>query len=165
MTILKLLLAAALLNSLFILGCESGFPTDAEAPVQSRIGLDLTPLYRAVFDDEEFRCASVLARAVLAENKAGSKTILEERLLKGLGSGPGSTLFFNAELKVGRQLTAQIFSGNGVLLYEGAATITQRDFDQRTLFINLEKRAPVLQVCPELVTVDPRMRGTMRVTR
>jgi len=142
-----------LLAAITLGGCDSGRPLAVNDPgPHGSVEIDLRALQGPLSQGTQETCASVIAQGVLRVSSQGGTP---PELRKDIPAGSATIRFDAIQVEQGPvQFSADILSNNGTVLYDGN-TSAQIDAATFSMPLTLEKRKPVLQVCPDHVTLDP----------
>jgi hypothetical protein len=139
---------AGLLFLIALSACESA---DTGGPSARRsVTIDLRALQAPPAGSLQTDCVSAIAEAVLRAGPAGSA----RELRVSVPAGASSVSFNDIEVEQGMvPFSVSVTSDNGTELY-GKDTTTQIDDSTFSIALTVDKRGPVLQVCPGHITLD-----------
>lgn len=135
-----------LLLGLILQACDRGSPVVPDEGGSYRsVEIDLGSLLHSSGESIQETCASVVTEAVLSVTPEGESARV---FRKDVPAGASTVQFDSVEVPQGAvEFSAQILSNNGTVLY--AKDVSQQIAGGSfTVPILLEKRTPVLQVCP-----------------
>lgn len=133
-----------------LVGCDET-PTAIERTVQSEIAVDVGTLRAAARHTQE-ACVSPLREIHLTVAMANGR---QEVLTRTLEAEPSVETFPVTVERGNVNFLVEVVSNNEMVLYRGSTT-TEVRADGFTVPIVVEAVAPILQVCPEEVVLEPR---------
>jgi len=131
------------------LACEHDGVMDVQRPRESNVQIDLRALDRGSSPNQQGTCSSLVdSVSLLVDPEGGSQQQYAKKLAQG-----DSVITFTVKVDQGSvQFAANVLSNNQTLLYSK----TQRTEVKANGFqvgLQLDKKAPVMVVCPDLLVV------------
>ncbi|WP_456425448.1 hypothetical protein [Rhodocaloribacter sp.] len=146
--------------SALLLGCDAEAPTTLETTARSRIVLDVGSFRTGALRSRQ-PCLSTFDEIGLFVTMESGE---EDFFLRTLAPGASSETF-DVTVELGTvNFLVEIFSNTGATLYRGERS-TEIVADGFSVSIPVTPVAPVLEVCPEMLTLSPENRysGTMEI--
>ncbi len=143
-----------------LLGCDARAPTAFEPTARSRIVFDAGSLHAEALHPRA-PCLSTLDEIDLFVTMESGREVILSRAL----DPDASTETFDVTVEIGAvNFLVEIFSNNGATLYRGE-TLAEITADGFSVSISVTAVAPILEVCPEMLTLsrENRYSGTMEM--
>lgn len=156
--------AGLMLGLLAMAGCDQPPPTAHEPTDEGlHVVLDLTPLFRQTVDGVQQECVAVVDQVLLTvTSDDGTQTLPAQPV-----TAETPQVDFDSVMVQQGAVTfqAEVRSNAGTVLYAAEQTTTV-DAETFTVTLDLEKQAPVLQVCPLSIslTQNTDYTGTFSIT-
>jgi hypothetical protein len=130
-------------------GCEQDKAVDVQRSSESNVQIDLRALHRTSSTGQQGSCSSIVdSVSLLVDPESGSQHQYGKKLAEG-----DSVVTFGVKVEVGSvQFTANVLSNNQTLLYSKSQR-TEVKADGFQVGLQLDKKAPVMVVCPDLLVV------------
>jgi hypothetical protein len=137
-------------------GCEHDKAVDVQRSSESNVQIDLRALYRSSSPTQPGSCSSTIdSVSLLVDPEDGSQQQYGKKLAEG-----DSIITFGVTVEQGSvQFTANVLSNNQTLLYSKTQR-TEVKAEGFEVGLQLDKKAPVMVVCPDLLVVAWQSRGT-----